>query len=525
MLYLAIILVIVIYFKGFENTSNIFNTIQWLEKSYRSSLNVKTQDESEKPEFIILLPMLREQRTIKATVHYFAQLKYPLNKYKIIVVTTEKENREKEEQRYKLTQLATSIYKKENKIFILEKFAGLFNLSKLENLYDELSDLTNITQIENKLVQEYNKYPTTHQLALQYKNEINEKLGINLVEVLHFPNSYGKMSDQLNFAINKLEGSGESFVAIFNADSRPDPETLNLVNYQINQYGKQYKCKVNIIQQSSIYTLNIENFKNNFRGAFLRAAAIYQTYWSLAFEIPRFRKQSVSAILARSTNKKIEKLALTKLSHCVGHGLFIRLKMLRQNKLPTETVNEDLPFGFLQSYMHEPIFPLCLLENSESPETIHSHFNQKKVWFWSYLEYVKVAKSIYSKIENPDKLRLVWLTFQGVARGLVWLSQSLVFIIPLIIFLIISPIWSLVWVLGIMLYWVVPSLLIHYKLPLLHQLSGTNKKDTDPVSLVSQLIMGLLVVLTNSLGPVMTIIQYLKVTHFNTPLIKYKTER
>lgn len=62
--------------------------------------------------------------------------------------------------------------------------------------------------------------------------------------------------------------------------------------------------------------------------------------WRLVREIPRLRRQARQARTGR--------VRWPRLAHCVGHGLFVRGdEFLAWGGLPTETMNEDLAFGYL----------------------------------------------------------------------------------------------------------------------------------------------------------------------------------
>jgi hypothetical protein len=282
---------------------------------------------------------------------------------------------------------------------------------------------------------------------------------------------------------------------------------------------KMNNRKANIIQQSSLFTNNYETL-----GFLLKAASLFQTKWTLTHELTRFRKQSVSVT---KTNKNfLDLIKNTYLSHCVGHGLFVKYEHLLKYKIPTETVNEDLPFGYYQCALGEPILPIRILENSDSPETITSLINQKKVWFWPYLEYLKCRNIVIERGQLRNKMELNLLTYQAIFTGIVWFFQSFIFLTPLIIGLILlNKMLLLSWIIAISLYWIIPITLVYMKLPALENQANGKKSSLQIHDLLLIYISGILNIFMHSLGPILCFYQYIQIKLGRSRLVKDKTER
>jgi len=136
------------------------------------------------------------------------------------------------------------------------------------------------------------------------------------------------------------------------------------------------------MQQSALFTTNLHVFPPGAQGAVLAGAALLQSRWTLAREIPRLRRQ------ARRRGVRWPRLA-----HCVGHGLFVRGdEFLASGGLPTEPMNEDLAFGYFACASGTPIDPMPLLEHGDSPATLAGVVRQARQWFWSYAEYPLFAR-------------------------------------------------------------------------------------------------------------------------------------
>jgi hypothetical protein len=229
------------------------------------------------------------------------------------------------------------------------------------------------------------------------------------------------MVDQVNFAaraqLTRLAEEGTDpqrvWVAVYNADSRPDPATLDSVARLAEALPAS---PPRIVQQSAVFTTNLHAFPPGIRGSVLGGAALLQSRWTLAREIPRLRRQ------ARQTRKG--RVRWPHLAHCVGHGLFVRGdEFLTRGGLPAETMNEDLAFGYLACARGMPIDPLPLLEHGESPATLAGLVRQARQWFWSYAEYPRFARLAAARGLGDRRTR-GWLVAQGLARGGLWLGQS-----------------------------------------------------------------------------------------------------
>lgn len=139
-----------------------------------------------------------------------------------------------------------------------------------------------------------------------------------------------------------------------------------------------------------------------------------QTRWSLAHEIPAWRRQSHSVRTRQPA----------RLAHCTGHGLFIRADEFRRwDGLPTETMNEDLAFGFLLSAARVPIDPIPALEWADSPETIRQVLRQKRQWFWSYIDYPQIVR-MAARRNLANRWTRARLAIHGALRGVAWLMTA-----------------------------------------------------------------------------------------------------
>ncbi len=514
----------IIYIRSILDLNDLFSNVRWLlkkDKTYKQKMR-----QENKENFIICIPMLREQRVAADTLNYFSKLDYPKNKYKIIVVTTSKETADKKTNSYKLQRLSSSIAEGRNIDFIKEQYLGILPSYLLESFYKSYK-LKDKKKVLSELKRTYLELPTTFELANKIAKIINLKLGKKLISVMNYPHIEGVMSHQINHVVKELNKNKEnknSIFAVYNADSRPNLNTLKYVSLTLSDYESRTGTKPNIVQQSSLFTLNYNKYPKTISGYILRSASLFQTRWTMIRELSRFRSQSEHVI--KYSNNLISKFINTRISHCVGHGLFVRFGLLANEYLPTETINEDLPFGYYQCCKGEPILPLSILENSETPETIKGLIRQKRFWFTPYLQYLKCRERVLSLGKYRSKMEVEILTTQAEFTGFVWLVQSFVLFTPLLVAIIFENLLLLTFWLGaICLYWFISIAFIYVQLDKLEKIAG---KSTTKKSLMDYLLIsfsGLFILATHSIGPVLCIRDFLLESFFEKPIVKLKTER
>lgn len=518
------LLITATYIRSILNLLNLSSNLKWIINKNRVYKRKSNQAVNEK--YIICIPMLREQRVVVETLKYFSQLNYPNDKYRIVVVTTHKEIADRVIRAKQLNKMAREISDGKTFLSIQKKYLGLLPSDKLEVIYNNNRNKNYRTVLKN-LKSAHKHIPTTFDLATKVANSINSKFKRKLVTIMDYPYKEGVMSHQINYAIRKLAKSGQntnSIFAVYNADSRPNPNTLKYVTYAFKEFEEETGIRPNIVQQSSLFTLNYNNFPSTITGYSLKAASFFQTKWTLVRELSRFRSQSANVV--KLNNSFISKLLNTKISHCVGHGLFVRFGLLSNEYLPTETINEDLPFGYYQCCKGEPILPLPILENSESPETLSSLINQKRFWFTPYLEYLNCRERVLRLGKYRSKLEVEILTVQAELTGLIWILQSFVLFVPLIIGLYLNNLLMIImWIVGIFLYWFIPINLIYRNLKNLENIAGKAISKINFSDFVLTSFFGLYILLTHSIGPILCIRDFALAKFINKPIIKLKTER
>ncbi len=427
MIILQITLAIVLA-RGLSTLYFLLNSINWQKKASSESKLSKNS----KTKFYILIPVLREQKRIIATLEYFVK-HFRRENIKIIVITTQKE------------------------------FSKKFNGESTQKLVESF--------IKN------NKYS-------------------GYIKVINYPDAKGKMAHQLNYAIDKIKE--DSYIAIYNADSRPHFNTFDYVSRSVQ------KNESEIFQQPAVFTKNYNDLN-----PFLKISAILQSRWTFAHEIARLLRQSIS------NNVFFRKYAY---AHVVGHGLIIKKSVLESvGKFPTGTMTEDLFLGFLLRSKRYRIFAIPFLEYADSPETVRGSWNQKYIWFWgpmkniSYLQYVAKNKK---QLGIESLISPLLFTLEGLLSALAWLISG-----PLVLMLLASPLITTDLILITISY-----LVIFIYGPLQYLIFFWNYNNKNYLEMVYILLLSVPVIIFNSIPPYLSIFNELRSKIDKSEIHKPKTD-
>jgi cellulose synthase/poly-beta-1,6-N-acetylglucosamine synthase-like glycosyltransferase len=312
---------------------------------------------------LIVIPVLRESRIIEDTLRYFGSLDYPF--LAIIVVTSERERIESD-----------------GSVTTMDTLNGLVHKYKFSWLHCSVANATK--------------------------------------------------ADQLNYALEHwrkvlgYQSPDDVFVALYDADSRPDPGVFSKLSSlsQQNQF-------VNVFQQSALFKVERNDSCNNNAAwatlvrLFQRANVLRANRFVFAYEIPRIlnrldyykKRASLSAVLGGLTY-----------AHCVGHGLFIRSSFTERLRFPANSIMEDMQYGFLLNVLKEPVVPIPLLDRSEVPSNAKNLFFQMSRWFLGPSRTAYYLSYALKEIEGTRlTIGAVILVISGWFISAAWLLLAPVF--------------------------------------------------------------------------------------------------
>lgn len=453
----------------------------------------------------ICVPCLREQSIIEQTISELLKATNQIQEnVEIYIVTTQKENYDKERYRSQIYEFTDRLISKISAIKLNEKYGFLFSLEEIAEMdnYISIHNTMDRHQIEQYILDYYYKKPSTNEVVEKY---IVEHPSCNIT-LLNYPNHICSMASQLNYCyrwiLENKEVSADDYFMVYNADCQPNPNTFKLLFQKITQ-----NKKVRVFQLIRAYTLNYDKYIG-LKGFFLKASALYQTRWSLGSEYPMYERYYMK--FAANNQRSY---------YMIGHGMTFSLELLKSINGFHETTNlEDLYIGYVLSYCREKVIPIPALENTLNPLSVKSWAKQKIVWFagmydvFNYPTYIKenVSEPINKKWAN--KLR-----FQFFFRDtLPWLLGPTSVLLFIILSLIVCKIFFYI---GIFLILINSAFCGIY---LLHQLKKLNAIPKNEYGNLFGLIAGIIIY---SLLRNLPSIYYVINRTFNKSMEKFKTER
>lgn len=392
----------------------------FLNRAIKEKNNIKQINKKSK-EVIIAIPVLREQNCIENTIKYFNEI---IKDIPIILITTQKEIKE--------------------------------NLTNEKTTQDIIKE----------------------KIITKYKN----------VYWIDYPYTTGYMSDQLNYMLENLENIfnrkidlDKTYLALYNADSRPNKNTFEEINQKIENND--------VVQQYSYCMQNYEKLKG-----ILKGFSIYQSNFELKTGlINSFFKSNILY------------------THVVGHGLIINMKLLKElGNFNTEFWCEDIYLGMQLKCNNIKIIPLLTLENMETPDKLVKIIKQNSVWFRTTSQFWNIYKDIVKRRQEKNKINGLLGVINEFRCAINWISFPIVWLVSIIISIIIKN--------YVLLFLIIVSYVLYIMVNTICTINIINKLEDKKYKVTLTLIINVLIATTiSNIGPFYSVI-------FNKKE-KYKTER
>ena len=375
----------------------------------------------ESKQIIIAIPVLREQNCIEDTVKYFNSR---FNDIPVVLVSTQKEIKENIKN------------EKTTQDIIKEKIIG-----KYDNIY-------------------WIDYP--------YEN--------------------GYMADQLNYMLDNLEmiinkkiNLERTYLALYNADSRPNDKTFEEIKQKIENND--------VVQQYSYCMQNFEKLEMIPKGF-----SIYQSNFELKTGlINSFLKSNLLY------------------THVVGHGLIINMNLLKYlGNFNTEFWCEDVYLGIQLKFNNIKITPLLTLENMETPDKLSKIIKQNSVWFKTTSQFWKIYKNIIKTGKIKNRIKGMMGVFNEFRCAVNWIGFPIILLMTTIISILAND--------CLLLLLFITSYIIYIIVNTICTIKLINKLDDKKYRVTVNLIIDVLIATTiSNFGPLYSIVSNKKE--------KYKTER
>lgn len=377
-----------------------YRSFKYICKQNKKTKNILQRNEK-KSNILIVIPCLREQDIIIQTLNYFLGLTKNLDNVKLLIVTTQKEEFEKEINSYLKDQLIKDVKNNMQLQKLINKYNKILSTNEIKEIL-KYSKLENIEEIINNKIQ---NSKTTSVLIEEFviQNHLEEK-----VYHFHYPNNEGIMADQLNYVLNNFEFKDEKnyYFSVYNADSIPNKDTIKEVLTTINENDNP-----KVIQQYSVPISNWNELSNLMKGF-----SIYQSNFELRYGL----------INSYFPNKLLY-------TYVVGHGMYIRVDILKQiGGFETKYWCEDIYMSYVLRNKDISIYPIKTLEIMQSPQYLSILTKQNSVWFKTSFECLKIFKDIFKQNKKINLNSIGWL-MQRIRMNITWLGIPIAFLYTLII--------------------------------------------------------------------------------------------
>jgi hypothetical protein len=354
------------------------------------------------------------------------------------------------------------------------------------------------------------RIPTTQDIVLEHLGHVKDER----VRCIHYPKKHGYMAHQLNYAFEKLiedhVATLDDYFVLYNADSHPHPQTFC--------WFFSIESAPDVVQQVAILFKNFNNMPHSFAGYVSKSFATLQTRWSLTHELPRMIANMSGGVLSKFKN-----------ANCIGHGLFIRGTILKENDLFSEdTMTEDLFLGFLLRTRRIAITPHPFMELAESPLGIISNIKQRIVWSWGSIMYPHYFLFFISKTKHASLGVIVTaciLMLQGVCAWMRWLLSGLCVLLvafyPLFSDSVTVYIFALV---ALASYGFLQYVVTLAYFPFLHLVSsGVRERHLSSMEMIAVSMFSYIAIVFHSVAGIIGLFQYMRYLATGMLPRKYKT--
>ena len=352
---------------------------------------------------------------------------------------------------------------------------------------------------------------------------VNEKN----IYLCNYDKTNGVMAHQINYAISIIKQIEKNnkidkiTIGIYNADSNIDENTIKYVLEQNEIYGNNKVC----FQQYSWFCLN--GIKKQI--GIIPSASLFQTRWSLLFEIWRLHKQLfIFKIYSKLSKKGIKGkinnflyLIFEKMNYVVGHGFFMDINLIEEiGGFPEKTINEDAFLGYIIDNKNIKIQPIPYLEKADFAPNIPIYIKQQTTWVNGPIyafQYYKMYKAS-NKLNIKENFRAGILAIKLFMHFIYWILSPYLLLVfmPILLYRYLN-------ILGIIIsiFYILMELpIIHY---LIRKLVLRIKEKSIDKDIAKPSVWCIPFFIIHSFGAIRNI--YMQILGKNNIENKYKTER
>ncbi|MEV7391575.1 MULTISPECIES: glycosyltransferase [unclassified Streptomyces] len=363
------------------------------------------------PEFVILMPMLREDRVVREACEHLVRAVKDGVALQVVIATTEREEQERREALAELRAAADRGGLRHDLDQALTRALVPAAHAPFRHALE-----TGRPDEAVRIVAERQR-PTTAETAADVIAELNASLGREVFHHTAAPATATGKVGQLNAALRRWQDGRDRardvpvYVGVYDADSKPDPAAFRAMADIVHAEAVVGHEPPEIFQQVSSYCRGMGAMRG-MRAALRLSDAIAQTRWALGFEYDLFRRYTKQARAA----------GLRPLAYCIGHGCFVSLGFLeRIGGFPTLSPNDDLALGYEASLLGAQVCPVPALDYCDVAPDSLSSVRQSRFWFHGSARFATDLRAFRDELGvRPGRLQWWYLLAVGHGRNIAW---------------------------------------------------------------------------------------------------------
>ncbi|MFD5698608.1 glycosyltransferase family protein [Streptomyces lasiicapitis] len=298
------------------------------------------------PHVALLIPALREQDLLSEVVGAVACLDYPSELLHIVVITTEREERDRRAHLAELPDLERLLRAAPDDATAGAHLSGIVPSSRARDVAARVRTATEPSRV---LRDEITATPTTRDVASALIPEIAAHHPKTALHHLHYDDPSGAKSSQLVYAVERLGDllPGEAvpdrtYVGVYDADSQPDRTTLRHLAHETDKAHRVGHAPPTLVQQLPLQLRRPHAARPGVADLVLRAHAVADLRRRMGIEAHRLRARARLRALRLPDGLRT---ALDPVVYGIGAGLFVRHDKLVSIGMYEEPV-DDLLVGY-----------------------------------------------------------------------------------------------------------------------------------------------------------------------------------
>ncbi|MEU6822489.1 hypothetical protein ABZ921_17835 [Streptomyces atriruber] len=298
------------------------------------------------PHVALLIPALREQDLLSEVVGAVARLDYPRELLHVVVVTTEREERDRRGHLGELPDLERRLLAAPDDEAAAAQLSGVVPSSRAREVAARVRSATDPARV---LRDEIAATPTTRDVAEKLLPEVAAQHPGTALHHVHYDESSGAKSSQLVYAVEQLghllprdADPARTYIGVYDADSQPDRTTLRHLAHETDRAESAGHTPPTLIQQLPLQLRRPHAARTGLADLTLRAHAVADLRRRMGIEAHRLRTRARLRALRLPDGLR---MVLDPVVYGIGAGLFVRHDMLVSIGMYEEPV-DDLLIGY-----------------------------------------------------------------------------------------------------------------------------------------------------------------------------------